>query len=345
MRKRILRSILAFLMLFTALPLTNLSASAASTAVVNGVTLPLKGFEAGKDVYANYNCWKFAQMVYGKLWPNKSFTNDQSTKDNLLKDVAMTDSARKATASNLKKFITQSAPGSVLRLSTSLSYVKAKSDNDMGHSMIIVSHNSTSFTVYDSNSSGIGFRTLTYENYANNWKINGKAVKNAYIKYIKAPTHNQPNTKDTIFNFLTEQIGLNEAAAVGFMANIQAESSFNPTNEYKESNGFVSYGLCQWNGNRKTALEKQAKSWGYTPSDLTAQLMFIQYELTKNSYYNNNTYKKLLKVSNDLNGAKNAAEIVCRNYEVPANMNDAVKKRQGYAQTLWNTYGKNAAIC
>ena len=345
MRKRILSFILAFLMLFTALPLTALSASAASTAVVNGVTLPLKGFEAGKDVYANYNCWKFAQMVYGKLWPNKSFTNDQSTKDNLLKDVAMTDSARKATASNLKKFITQSAPGSVLRLSTSLSYVKAKSDNDMGHSMIIVSHNSTSFTVYDSTSSGIGFRTLTYENYANNWKINGKAVKNAYIKYIKAPTHNQPNTKDTIFNFLTEQIGLNEAAAVGFMANIQAESSFNPTNEYKESNGFVSYGLCQWNGSRKTALEKQAKNWGYASSSLTAQLMFIQYELTKNSYYNNNTYKKLLKVSNDLNGAKNAAEIVCRNYEVPANMNDAVKKRQGYAQTLWNTYGKNAAIC
>ena len=166
---------------------TSLRASAA-TYTVNGVTIPLPGFEVGKNVYSQYNCWDFAQMVYKKLWNNQSFTASQSTSDNQIKDVAYTDAARKATAANLKNYISKATPGSVLRISRTMDYVKGSSDGDAGHSMIIVARSNNDFTVYDSTTSGIGLRTLTYDNYANYWTLSGNLyIKDAYIKYIKAP--------------------------------------------------------------------------------------------------------------------------------------------------------------
>ena len=188
---RLASFLLALVMALTILPpvcdvLRPQTAQAASTYTINGVTIPLPGFEVGKNVYSQYNCWEFAQMVYKKLWNNQSFTNKQNTSDNMLKDVEVTDAARHGTAANLKKYISQATLGSVLRISRTLSYVNG-SDGDAGHSMIIVARDGSQFTVYDSTSSGIRLATYTYENYANALLSGNLKVKDAYIKYIKSP--------------------------------------------------------------------------------------------------------------------------------------------------------------
>ena len=56
-----------------------------------------------------------------------------------------------------------------------------------------------------------------------------------------------------IFKYLTEELGFNTAAACGVLANIEAESGFNP-NIYGD--GGTSYGICQWHAERMTNLQK-----------------------------------------------------------------------------------------
>lgn len=55
------------------------------------------------------------------------------------------------------------------------------------------------------------------------------------------------NNAKFIKDFL-KQKGLTKEQAAGIMGNINAESSFNPTSQFNDLNGFVSYGLIQWNG-------------------------------------------------------------------------------------------------
>ncbi|MBQ7638092.1 MAG: hypothetical protein IJS90_04235, partial [Clostridia bacterium] len=198
--KKILSAFLTIVVFLSLVP-TSVVSSNAATYKINGVTIPLSGFEEGKNVYSQYNCWNFAQMVYKKLWNNVGFTANQSTSDNMLKDVAFTDAERKATAANLKKYISKATPGSVLRISRTMSYVKGTSDGDAGHSMIIVASDNNGFTAYDSTSSGIGLKTRTYANYANYWSLSGGlSIKDAYIKYIKAPASGPVPDPDPYFS-------------------------------------------------------------------------------------------------------------------------------------------------
>lgn len=65
-----------------------------------------------------------------------------------------------------------------------------------------------------------------------------------------------------IYNFLRGQLGCNTATAVGILANIFSESSFNPTASVIDTNGLTSYGICQWNGSRFTALKNYCSQNG-----------------------------------------------------------------------------------
>lgn len=58
------------------------------------------------------------------------------------------------------------------------------------------------------------------------------------------------SNEQVVFEYLTNTMGLNTAAACGAMANLEKESNFNPHAEYQEKDGSISYGLCQWNGVR-----------------------------------------------------------------------------------------------
>ena len=91
------------------------------------------------------------------------------------------------------------------------------------------------------------------------------------------------SNEKTIYDYLTKTMKLNSAAACGVLANLEKESSFNPKSSYKESGGFISYGICQWNRGRLDNLKSYCSKNKYDYTTLNGQLHFLEYEL-KNSY-------------------------------------------------------------
>lgn len=65
-----------------------------------------------------------------------------------------------------------------------------------------------------------------------------------------ASVANNENTQQ-IWAYLTTKLGMSESAAAGVMGNMQAESGCQPDRNQK---GGPAYGLCQWEGGRKSAL-------------------------------------------------------------------------------------------
>lgn len=142
----------------------------------------------------------------------------------------------------------------------------------------------------------------------------------------------------TAFNFFTENMGLNPAAACGIMANINAESRFIP--DITGPGG--SYGICQWLGVRKTRLQNYCSSKGYDYTSLKGQLNFLQYEL-KNTFPS--VYNYLKKVSNTSGGAYNAAYYFCYHFEAPFNKASTSAYRGSLAQsTYWKNMGASAVF-
>lgn len=113
--------------------------------------------------------------------------------------------------------------------------------------------------------------------------------------------------------FAVKVMGYNSAAAAGLLANIKAESGFKP--DINGDSG-TSYGICQWHASRKTRLINWCNNNGLDYSSLIGQLYFLKYELE--TYYPSvNRYMK--GVSNDADGAYDAAYYFCYNFEAPAN--------------------------
>jgi hypothetical protein len=77
----------------------------------------------------------------------------------------------------------------------------------------------------------------------------------------------------TVYSLLTGTYGLTKAAAAGIMANIQIESSFNP------SAGSSYYGICQWGGSRLSNLIAFCAANGYSSDSLEGQLAFMISEM------------------------------------------------------------------
>lgn len=100
-------------------------------------------------------------------------------------------------------------------------------------------------------------------------------------------------------------MGLNIAAASGILANIQAESGFNP-NLYGDSGS--SYGICQWHNDRFTALKNYTDKW----DTLQGQLEYLHYELRTNYP---NLWNSLKSASNNANGAYQTAYDWCIIFE------------------------------
>lgn len=146
------------------------------------------------------------------------------------------------------------------------------------------------------------------------------------------------NTNETtIYKYLTETMGLNTAAACGILANIKSESNFSPT--ATGDNG-TSYGICQWHNSRWTAMKNYCSKNGYSSSSLNGQLHYLQYELEK-SYTSVLNYIK--GVSNNAQGAYNAAYRWCYYYEIPANRASVSVTRGNLAKnTYWPRYAENA---
>lgn len=85
--------------------------------------------------------------------------------------------------------------------------------------------------------------------------------------------------REIIYDFMKEEMGFNTAAACGVLANIHAESSFRPTASMIDTNGLLSYGICQWNGVRYTALQNYCAEHNLDYQTVEGQLQYLKYEL------------------------------------------------------------------
>lgn len=146
----------------------------------------------------------------------------------------------------------------------------------------------------------------------------------------------------TIFKFLVEQMQYNSAAACGVLANIQAESNFNP-NCYGD--GGTSYGICQWHNERFAAMKNWCSANGYDWATLNGQLNYLKKEMTANSnayLYNGLTISNQMKTyTNSDSGAYNAGHYWCYYYEVPANRDTVAVARATQAKnTYWPQFGQ-----
>ena len=142
-----------------------------------------------------------------------------------------------------------------------------------------------------------------------------------------------------IYDFLKNTMGFNTAAACGILANIYKESSFNPGSSCLDVNGLTSYGICQWNGARFTALKNYCSSKGYNYTSLTGQLNYLKYELEGSEKY---ACSKIKNVDNNSTGAYNAGYNWARYFERCA--------QEYYAQravlardTYWKSYSSDSA--
>lgn len=138
----------------------------------------------------------------------------------------------------------------------------------------------------------------------------------------------------TVYEYLTDVLGFNTAAACGIMANINCESHFNPG--AGSSGGGGAYGLCQWMGGRKSGLKSWCRKNGFSSNSIEGQLSYAYYELS--THYPSVLYT-LTNVEESADGAYNAGYAWCCYYEKPANTAGTSAYRGSLASgTYWPTY-------
>lgn len=143
------------------------------------------------------------------------------------------------------------------------------------------------------------------------------------------------SNESTIYKFLKNEMGLNTAAACGVLANIQSESSFNPTASIIDTNDKISYGICQWNGPRFDLLKEYCSNRGYDYKTLTGQLNYLKYELETTE---KSAFAKIKDVENTKAGAGTAGYNWARYFERCASVYFDARKKLA-EDTYWKKYG------
>ena len=129
--------------------------------------------------------------------------------------------------------------------------------------------------------------------------------------------------REQAMNYFMAQ-GWTKEQAAGIVANLQAESGFNPS---KLGDSGAAYGIAQWHKDRQAELERV---FGKPISQATYedQLAFVQYELTQG---------KERAAGNALKGATSAEQagaIVSKKYERPAAVEGAAAQRGALATQI-----------
>ena len=129
-----------------------------------------------------------------------------------------------------------------------------------------------------------------------------------------------------IYEYLTHELGLNEAAAVGVLTNINAESGYrqNALGDRNSAGIYTSYGLCQWHNSRWENLINFGIANDVDWQTVHGQMMYLQYEL-EHGY--RSVLNALRAVENTAQGAYTAGYIFCARFEVPANTEQTADAR------------------
>ena len=142
-----------------------------------------------------------------------------------------------------------------------------------------------------------------------------------------------------VFDYLTTELNLSDAAACGVLANIEHESSFQPTIVGDKG---TSYGLCQWHNERFSALRGYCAALGLDYRTVQGQMAYLKYEL-------GNKYTSLLlslqAIDNTPDGAYRAAHLWCIQFERPSNMQVKAAQRGELARgKYWPRYNNYQPI-
>lgn len=194
----------------------------------------------------------------------------------------------------------------------------------------------------DYSSSGGSYFLFTPTFDESEYLVRGMSITNdaPYIEVRKKPAvavemiESAPPTvnEKKVFEYCTKEMGLSKAAACGILANMYCESGFR-TNAIGDGN--TSVGVCQWHNGRWTNLRSYTKDW----QKLEGQLSFMNYEL-EHGY--SATLNYLKEVTDDAQGAYDAANFWCLHYEMP----DSARTRgitRGYLakNIYWPRYGED----
>ncbi|GEM_PF-3450810 len=130
-------------------------------------------------------------------------------------------------------------------------------------------------------------------------------------------------TSNQIMDMLTQQYGFSPAGAAAVVGNMTQENSLHTDDN---AGGL---GLCQWTGDRRTALIDYAQQHGESPTSVQAQVGFMVQELQQG-------YPGLLQELKSTNNPEQAALDFSNQYErpgIPENGN-----REAYAQSALNNF-------
>lgn len=113
---------------------------------------------------------------------------------------------------------------------------------------------------------------------------NGLTAVEEFTVTITMPIVENPNAHlnrlmlsnyQTLYAYLTGELGYNDAAAAGILGNIYMESRYQ--SDDMSSDGY--YGICQWGGGRLRELIFWCMSNGYSYASLEGQMRFMAHEL------------------------------------------------------------------
>ena len=175
--------------------------------------------------------------------------------------------------------------------------------------------------------------------YDETWMLVDSSLSKEEEQAVLFADYDASANEQAVFDFAVNTMGVNVAAACGIVANIYAESSFNPNASSIEKDGRTSYGICQWNNDRLTALKSFCSSRGLDYTTLNAQLQYLQSELTGSE---KSAFNKVKDVENTADGAYNAGYRWAQWFERCASKyfdGRAVRARDVY----WAKYGESGA--
>lgn len=138
-----------------------------------------------------------------------------------------------------------------------------------------------------------------------------------------------------VYEFAINRLGVNGAVASAILANIYSESGFRPTASAMESDGYISYGICQWHKGRYDALQSYCSEHGLDYTTIEGQLEYLKYELENGE---RSAYSKIRDAENTAEGAYTASYNWAKYFERCSSV--YYERRAALARdSFWPLYG------
>ena len=144
-----------------------------------------------------------------------------------------------------------------------------------------------------------------------------------------------PTVEEVIFSYLKENFAYTTVTCCGIISNIYFESYFD--SNALEMGGKGGYGLCQWTDERRTALISWCEENSFDYTHIIPQLEFMKFELKGSEF--KPVDSMLRSVSDNADGAYDAAHAFCYFYLMPQDYEDVAEDRGEFASdTVYSAF-------